>query len=77
MTYSIFDSTGNLVDAFNDRAAALGFLADITQAEPEFASEVFLIARDDDDNTGGKTVLESGANSSSWRVSSSGNPRDA
>jgi hypothetical protein len=57
MTYSIFDSTGNLVDAFNDRAAALDCLAGIAQAEPESGSEVFLIAQDDAGNTVGKTVF--------------------
>ena len=44
MTYSIFDSTGDIVDAFNDRAAALDCLAGIAQAEPQSASDVFLIA---------------------------------
>jgi hypothetical protein len=39
MTYSIFDSTGNLVDAFTDRAAALDCLAGIAQAEPESADD--------------------------------------
>ena len=57
--YSIFDSTGNLVDAFNDRAAALDCLAGIAQAEPQSASEVFLIAQDDDGNTVGETVYAS------------------
>jgi hypothetical protein len=59
MTYSIFDSTGNLVDAFNDRAAALDCLAGIAQAEPESAAEVFLIAQDDNGNTVGETVYAS------------------
>jgi hypothetical protein len=56
MTYSIFDGTGNLIDAFNDRAAALECLAGIAQAEPEHASEVVLIAQDDDGNVVGETV---------------------
>jgi hypothetical protein len=56
MTYSIFDSTGNLVDAFGDSAAALDYLACIAQAEPGSASEVFLVAQDDDGNTLGHTV---------------------
>jgi len=59
MTYSIFDSTGNLIDAFSDRAAALDCLAGIAQAEPESADEVFLIAQDGDGNTVGETVLPS------------------
>ncbi|HET6509574.1 MAG TPA: hypothetical protein VFG42_22445 [Baekduia sp.] len=59
MTYSIFDSTGNLLDAFTDRAAALDCLAGIAQAEPESASEVFLTAQDDDGNMVGETVYAS------------------
>lgn len=59
MTYSIFDGTGNLLDAFTDRAAALDCLAGIAQAEPESASEVFLIAQDDAGNTVGETVYAS------------------
>ena len=56
MTDSIFDSTGNLIDAFSDRAAALDCLAGIAHAEPESAGEVFLIAQDEDGNTVGETV---------------------
>ncbi len=59
MTYSIFDTTGNLIDAFTDRAAALDCLAGLAQAEPESAGEVFLIAQDDDGNTVGETVYAS------------------
>lgn len=59
MTYSIFDGSGNLLDAFTDRAAALDCLAGIAQAEPESSAEVFLIAQDDDGNTVGETVLAS------------------
>lgn len=44
MTYSIFDSSGNLVDAFNERAAALECLAGIAQAEPDAADDVYLVA---------------------------------
>ncbi|MTD43644.1 hypothetical protein GKE82_04820 [Conexibacter sp. W3-3-2] len=59
MTYSIFDSTGNLLDAFTDRAAALDCLAGIAQAEPESANDVFLITQDDDGNAVGETVYAS------------------
>ncbi len=59
MTYSIFDTTGNLIDAFTDRAAALDCLAGLAQAEPESAGEVFLIAQDDDGKTVGETVYAS------------------
>ena len=48
MTYSIFDSTGNLVDAFDDRDAAVAALTGMVRAEPESADEVFLVAQDDD-----------------------------
>jgi hypothetical protein len=41
MTYSVFDSTGNLVDAFNDRATALDCLAGITHAGPQAALDLF------------------------------------
>jgi hypothetical protein len=47
MTYSIFDSSGNLVDAFDDRDAAVAALSEIVRAEPESADEVFLVAQDD------------------------------
>jgi hypothetical protein len=59
MTYSIFDSTGNLVDAFTERAAALDCLAGIAQAEPESADEVYLVAQDDDGNIVGETIYAS------------------
>lgn len=38
MTYSIFTTSGNLIEAFTDRAAALDCLAGIAQAEPESAA---------------------------------------
>jgi hypothetical protein len=58
MTYSIFTGSGpgRRVD---ERAATLDCLAGIAQAEPESASEPFLIAQDDDGNTVGETVLAS------------------
>ena len=59
MTYSIFDSTGNLVDAFTDRGAALDCLAGIAQAEPGAADDVYLVAQDDDGNIVGDTVYAS------------------
>jgi hypothetical protein len=59
MTYSIFDSSGNLVDAFKDRGAALDCLAGIAQAEPESAGDVFLITQDDDGTIVGDTVYAS------------------
>lgn len=59
MTYSIFDSTGNLVDAFDERPAALDRLAAIAQAEPDAADEVYLVAQDDDGNIVGETIYAS------------------
>ena len=52
MTYSIFTSTGNLVDAFDDRDAAVAALTGIVRAEPESADEVFLVAQDDEGQVG-------------------------
>lgn len=57
MTYSIFDSSGNLIDAFHERAVALECLAALAQSEPEIADEVFLIAHDDDGHAVGDTVF--------------------
>ena len=59
MTYSIFDSTGNLVDAFDERSAALDRLAAIAQAEPDAADEVYLVAQDADGNIVGETIYAS------------------
>ena len=59
MTYSILDGAGNLVDAFDDRAAALDRLAGIAQGERESANDVFLIAQDDGGNAVGEIVYAS------------------
>ena len=59
MTYSIFDSTGNLVDAFDEREPAITALAAIVQAEPECAGDVFLVAQDAGGNFVGETVYGS------------------
>jgi|AntDryMetagUQ255_1029468.scaffolds.fasta_scaffold02523_3 hypothetical protein len=59
MTYSIFDTTGNLVEAFTERGAALDCLAGIAQAEPDAADEVYLVAQDDTGNIVGETVYAS------------------
>lgn len=56
MTFSIFDSAGNLVDGFTDRSAAFDCVAGIAQAKREAASEVYLIAQDSDGNIVGETV---------------------
>ena len=59
MTYSIFDSTGNVVDAFTERGAALVCLAGIAQAEPDAADDVYVVAHDDAGNVVGETVYAS------------------
>ena len=59
MTYSIFDSTGNLVDAFDDHDAAVAALTAIAAAEPEAADDVFLVAQDDTGEFVGETVFGS------------------
>jgi len=48
MTYAIFDSTGNLVDAFDDRDAAVAAMSKIVHAEPEAAADVALLTFDAD-----------------------------
>jgi hypothetical protein len=47
MTYSIFDGSGNLMDAFDDRDAAVAALGAIVKADPEAADAVFLVTQDD------------------------------
>lgn len=56
MRYSIFVGTGNLIDVFDDRDAAVAALTDIVRAEPEAADDVFLVAQDDEGNFVGETV---------------------
>jgi hypothetical protein len=61
MTYSIFDCTGNLVDAFDDHEPAIAALAAIATAEPAAgaAADVFLVAQDDQGQMVGETVYGS------------------
>lgn len=59
MTYSIFDSTGNLVDAFDDHDAAVAALTAIAVAEPEHADDVFLIVQDEHGEIVGETIYGS------------------
>ena len=58
MTYSIFTSTGNLVDWFDNREA-LALLTNIVRSEPEAADDVFLVAQDDEGNFVGEIVYGS------------------
>lgn len=59
MTFSIFDSSGNLVDAFADRDDALARLAGIVAAEPAAADDVFLVTQDETGAIVGETVFGS------------------
>ena len=59
MTYSIFDSTGNLVDAFDDHDAAVAALTATSPRSLTLADEVFLVTQDDDGGMVGETVYGS------------------
>lgn len=59
MTFSIFDSSGNLVDAYADRVAALERLTAIVIAEPHAADDVFLLTQDDAGRIVGETIYGS------------------
>jgi hypothetical protein len=59
MTFSNFDSTGNLVDAFDDHDAAVAALTAIVTSEPDAADDVFLVAQDDDGRMVGETTYGS------------------
>jgi hypothetical protein len=59
MTYSIFDGNGNLMDAFDDRDAAVAALGAIVKADPEAADAVCVVARDDAGHFVGEAVYGS------------------
>lgn len=61
MTFSIFDSSGNLLDAYADRDVALGRLAAIVIAEPDAADDVFLVAQDESGRIVGEAIYGSSA----------------
>ena len=48
MNYSLFSSTGNLIDSFDDEAEARTALKRIVAAEPEAADDVALFISDDE-----------------------------
>ncbi len=48
MYFVILDSTGNLVESFSDRAAALSMLEGMVGREPEAANELALFTYDVD-----------------------------
>lgn len=59
MTYSIFTSTGNLVEAFDSRDDAIALLTHIVRSEPDAADDIFLVAQDEEGNFVGETVYGS------------------
>jgi hypothetical protein len=56
LTYSIFASSGNLMDAFDARDDAAVALGRIVKADPEAADAVFLVAQDDAGQSVGEAV---------------------
>jgi hypothetical protein len=50
MDYSLFSSTGNLIDSFANEADARAALQRIVEAEPTAAEAVALFVSDDDGN---------------------------
>lgn len=50
MDYSLFSSTGNLIDSFDDEAEARAALQRIVAGEPEAAEDVALFISDDEGN---------------------------
>ncbi len=48
MHYAIFDSTGNLVESFEDEESARKALSQIVDAEPEAAEHVALFVHGED-----------------------------
>lgn len=48
MDYSLFSSSGNLIDSFNNEAQARAALQRIVAAEPETADDLALFISDDE-----------------------------
>ncbi|HEY3944716.1 MAG TPA: hypothetical protein VGL78_05785 [Solirubrobacteraceae bacterium] len=48
MEYSLFSSTGNLIDSFDDEPRARAALQRIVAAEPEAAEDIALFISDDE-----------------------------
>jgi hypothetical protein len=46
--YSVFAETGNIINWFDDRGAALEYLAQVGRENPEVADAVFMIGDPDD-----------------------------
>ena len=47
MNYSLFSSSGNLIDSFDDETEARAALRRIVEAEPDAAEDVALFVSDD------------------------------
>jgi hypothetical protein len=48
MNYSLFASTGNMIDSFDDEAEARAALQRIVELEPESADEIALFISDEE-----------------------------
>lgn len=57
MYFAILDSTGNLVESFDDRTAALSKLEEIVSTEPEAAEELALFTYDVDGEPVGQAEI--------------------
>ena len=63
MQYAIFDSTGNLIESFEDERSAREALDRIIDGEPEAAEHVALFVYDDDGTPVGDPVFAPAASS--------------
>jgi len=61
--YAIFDSTGNLIESFEDERSAREALDRIIDGEPEAAEHVALFVYDDDGTPVGDPVFAPAASS--------------
>jgi hypothetical protein len=57
MRYSIFDGSGNLVDAFGDWGPAIDRLGRMAQESPEAAARAFLVLQNAEGNLIGDTIF--------------------
>jgi hypothetical protein len=76
MTYSIFTTSGNLVDAFESREDALALLTEIVKSEPDAADDVFLVGQDEHGNVVGDAVYGSSLKTPRRRAPVSPQPTD-
>lgn len=61
MYYGIIDSTGNMLDWFDDEASAHATLDAMVERAPQAAEDLALVTFDDDGNPAGGAVLPSRA----------------